>query len=109
MSTLTCKACDRMIPEYVAGHLTDEENLELIEHIKGCPECKEELTIQSMAAIWLDDIDDIMNINVDAQMDRQKKESLRKIYKADLKERMYLGALFGCVSILFLAVLLIVL
>lgn len=109
MDELTCKKCEKMISAYLAGELSDDDNLMIIEHIKTCPSCKDELTVQSMVSVGLNNLDEIININIDAQLDKTRKESLRRLYKADFKERLYLGCLFGGVSILFLAVLLIVL
>lgn len=106
---IICKECEKKIPAYILKELQDEETLEMIEHIKACPSCKDELTIQSMVSVGLNNLDEIININVDMEMDKRKKEVLRRMYSLDLKERIYLGALFAGVSTLFMAVLLIIL
>lgn len=109
MSELTCKEAERKLPKYLNENISDEDALELIEHIENCPECKEELTIQHMVSVGLNNLDEIIDLNVDYELGKRKREAVRRIHKKDITERVYLGILFVGVTTAFLAGLLILL
>ena len=43
---MTCKETEKIIPSFLQDDLDTEELREFMEHIEGCEECREELTIQ---------------------------------------------------------------
>lgn len=43
---MTCKETEKIIPSFLQDDLDTEELREFMDHIEGCEECKEELTIQ---------------------------------------------------------------
>ena len=43
---MDCKEIEKLIPGFVKNECTKEEEQILLEHIRKCPACKEELTIQ---------------------------------------------------------------
>lgn len=105
---MTCKLAEKMIPGYLNENISDEETLELIAHIENCPACKEELTIQHMVSVGLNNLDEIIDLNVDSELDRRKREANRRLHKKDVTERLYMGVLFVGVTTFLLAGLLIV-
>ena len=104
-----CKKYEKQIPLFLNGTLSEDDTLELIEHIRGCANCKEELTIQHMVAVGLNDLDQIISINVDEELDREKKKIMAARHKRDTAERAYLGILFVNVSAFFIALLMLIL
>jgi len=48
---------------YLNKTLSDEETIALIDHVKKCPSCREELTIQHMVAVGLNNLDEIIDLN----------------------------------------------
>lgn len=106
---LTCKACEKNIPAYLNKELSDEETIQMIDHITKCPSCKDELNVQYMVSVGLNNLDEIIDLNVDAELESRKRETLRSIHLKDFTERFYLGVLFLGVSTFFLAALLIIL
>ena len=109
MSILTCKETEKMIPQYIAGTLNDDEVLRLIKHINECGNCKEELTIQRMVSVSMDDLDKVAEINVEKELDLKESEIVHKRYIADLWERCFYGALFAFLSGICMVTLLLVL
>lgn len=104
-----CKKFERWIPLYLSDKLSQDETLELIEHVKNCPNCKEELTIQHMVAVGLNDLDQIISINVDEELEAEKKSILASLRKKDRAERTFLGILFINVSAFFMALMMLIL
>ena len=43
---MDCKEIEKLIPGFVKNECTRDEEILLLEHIRKCPTCKEELTIQ---------------------------------------------------------------
>lgn len=43
---MTCKETEKMIPFFLQDDLETEELREFMEHVDGCDDCREELTIQ---------------------------------------------------------------
>ena len=46
MASIDCKEIEKLIPGFIKNECTRDEELLLLEHIRKCPICKEELTIQ---------------------------------------------------------------
>lgn len=46
ITSMECKEIEKLIPGFVKNECTKEEEQILLEHIRKCPACKEELTIQ---------------------------------------------------------------
>jgi predicted anti-sigma-YlaC factor YlaD len=47
---MDCKTAEKTIPYFLQDELDGTELAEFVEHIEGCPECREELTIQFLVA-----------------------------------------------------------
>lgn len=45
-----CKLIEKKIPLYLAGKLSVKETKDFIDHVQGCKDCKDELTIQYMVS-----------------------------------------------------------
>ncbi|MCQ2080013.1 MAG: zf-HC2 domain-containing protein [Lachnospiraceae bacterium] len=86
---MKCKQALKMIPKFMNDRLDFDEMKEFIEHVEGCPECKEELTIEilveeglnSLESGVLFDLQDEYNrkLNV-AQKEIKSNESLLRFY-----------------------------
>jgi Zn ribbon nucleic-acid-binding protein len=46
LMSMDCKEIEKLIPRFVKDECAKEEEQILLEHIRKCPACKEELTIQ---------------------------------------------------------------
>lgn len=86
---MKCKQALKMIPRFMDESLEYEDMKAFIEHIEGCPECKEELTIEILVKEGLNSLEsgelfDLQNeynqkINV-AQREIKNNESLLRFY-----------------------------
>ena len=106
---LNCRQYEKLIPMYLNDTLSDEETLDLIDHVKKCTSCREELTIQRMVSVGLNNLDEIIDVNVDSELDKRRRQAGLSLYKKDVTERMHLGVFFVGLSTFFLALLLIIL
>ena len=104
-----CKKYEREIPLYLNGTLSQNDTLDLIEHVKTCANCKEELTVQHMVAVGLNDLDQIISLNVDDELEAEKKRIMASRRKHDRAERAFLGILFINVSAFFAALMMLIL
>lgn len=45
---MTCKQTEKMIPDFLAGNLDQYETKAFLAHVESCPDCYEELSIQTL-------------------------------------------------------------
>lgn len=79
-----CKKIEKMIPLYLEDKLKAYEMLTLLEHIKTCSECKEELTIQYMVSEGLTRAEIENNYNLLEGLSAKISESYKKIKAHDV-------------------------
>ena len=47
---MNCKECEKLIPAFIAGELSDKDLESFLAHVESCQDCEEELTIQILIA-----------------------------------------------------------
>lgn len=108
IENLDCKKTEKLIPQFIAGKLDLNDKLMLIEHFENCSGCKDELNVQYMVSVGVNNLDEIIDLNIDRELLRQKKDILHKLHVNDIIERSSLGILFTAVSVFTFIVLLII-
>lgn len=80
---MDCKETEKMIPMFLQDDLNNRALGQFIEHIKGCPECTEELSIQFLVSEGLERLEAGNNFNLqNALEDRVKTaENENKVYR----------------------------
>ena len=61
---MNCKEAEKKIPSFLNDELDGDDLAEFVEHIEGCPECKEELSIQFLVAEGLEQLEQGNNFNL---------------------------------------------
>lgn len=61
---MNCKEAEKTIPSFLNDELDGDDLAEFVEHIEGCPECKEELSIQFLVAEGLEQLEQGNNFNL---------------------------------------------
>lgn len=72
---MNCKETEKMIPVFLQDDLDNRELEQFIEHIKGCPECTEELSIQFLVSEGLERLEAGNNFNLQNALDSRIKAS----------------------------------
>ena len=55
---MNCKECEKLIPAFIAGELSDKDLESFLAHVESCPDCEEELTIQILIAEGMSRLED---------------------------------------------------
>lgn len=99
---MDCKEAQGCIHLFLKDELDRETEFRLVEHIRSCSECKEELTVEYLLAEGISRLENAENIDVQSELDDRLNRTItrRKVYK-QLKAGLFLvGALLFCVLIL---------
>ena len=81
---LSCRQYEKQIPMYLNKTLSDEETIELIDHVKKCPSCREELTIQYLVGRGLQSLNDGNEFNLAGELDKKLSKAharLNRLYR----------------------------
>lgn len=76
---MNCKEFEKMIQDYVHKNLDFVMTKRFAEHLKGCPNCKEELNIQFLVNEGLLRLEDGNAFDLQHEMNELMKESDKKV------------------------------
>ena len=99
---LNCKDAERLINGYINKTLSSIDTIRLIEHIKTCPACREELTIQYLVSEGLNHLDEIDDYNLMTRLNLKLEKSERDIREKQRKGMIYMAVLI--LALCFVAV-----
>lgn len=68
---MNCKETEKNISAFLHDDLDNKELEQFIEHIKGCPECTEELSIQFLVSEGLERLEAGNNFNLQNALDER--------------------------------------
>lgn len=92
-----CKKIEKMIPKYLTNKLTTYEMLPFLEHVKNCPECREEVTIQYMVTEGLSRAEIDNDYDLLAGFNARINESYKQIKAHDV---VFTGFVFCIICLL---------
>lgn len=61
---MDCKEAEKKIPSFLDDELDGRELAEFVEHMEGCPECMEELSIQFLVTEGMEQLEQGNNFNL---------------------------------------------
>lgn len=99
---MDCKEAQGCIHLFLKDELDRDTEFRLVEHIRSCSECREELTVEYLLTEGISRLENAENIDVQSELDDRLNRTItrRKVYK-QLKAGLFLvGALLFCVLIL---------
>ena len=106
---MDCKELEKMIPAFVGKTLEYKDLKKFMEHIDGCPSCKEELTIQVLVFEGMARLEEGSAFDLQKEMDSRMQEAGRKIRFHELLKyisiTLELAALAAVVIIIMLFIL----
>ncbi|HIU77772.1 MAG TPA: zf-HC2 domain-containing protein [Candidatus Pelethocola excrementipullorum] len=80
---MTCKECQRLVPDYLNNDLKAKELESFITHVRSCPDCYEELETYFIIKLATQVLEDSADLSYDIksmlQQDLAEKENL--LYK----------------------------
>ena len=83
-SKIDCKIIEKKIPLYLNNELSPYEMQAFLDHIKECPDCKEELTIRYMVSEGLTKAEENNEYNLLHGLEEKMASSYRKIRNYDI-------------------------
>lgn len=96
---MNCKDIEKLIPKFVKNECTPKEEAMLLEHIKECPECKEELTIQFLLEEGLSRLEAGESFDLKVELEKrlvareQEKKPRKKLFT--LEQAAIIGDIIG--------------
>ena len=78
---MDCKQAEKLIPDFIKGEMETRAAKQFLEHVKKCPSCKEELSIQFLVTVGMERLEDgdAFNLNDELSARLQTAESHVKI------------------------------
>lgn len=80
--SMDCKAVEKLISKFIREECTPKEEEQVLEHIRTCTECKEELTIQLLLDEGLNRLESGESFDLNRELDRLLKEGAFKKKKS---------------------------
>lgn len=78
---MTCREAERLVTPYIRGELSDEQLEQFLEHIRTCPDCKEELEIYYTVEVGIQQLDeDNGNFNIKGALEETLEHSAQSVY-----------------------------
>lgn len=75
---MDCKNIEKLIPKFIKDECTPKEEDFILEHIKECPECKEELSIQLLLEEGLSRLESGESFDLNAELEKHLQADKRK-------------------------------
>ena len=75
---MDCKNIEKLIPKFIKNECTPKEEVFVLEHIKECPECKEELTIQLLLEEGLSRLESGESFDLNAELEKRLQAGKHK-------------------------------
>ncbi len=96
---MECKEVQKNIHSFIDEQLDSKECLAFVEHIKNCPSCKEELSIEFLVITGLQRLDDAEAFDLQKELVEKIKNNEEKALQRQKMSRI------GFLLIIFLAVI----
>ena len=109
---MNCKSVEKLIPKFLKNECTDKEEAVLLEHIKSCPECREEMTIQLLLEEGLNRLESGESFDLNAELEKRlkdkshEKKTRKKLLNAEAR-RIFADILTGAIIVAVIVGLLI--
>ena len=71
---MDCKNIEKLIPKFLKNECTPKEEAMILEHIKDCPDCKEELTIELLLEEGLSRLESGESFDLNAELEKRLME-----------------------------------
>jgi predicted anti-sigma-YlaC factor YlaD len=88
---MNCKNYEKLIPRFLKKECTEKEEAVLLEHIRTCPECREEMTIQLLLAEGLNRLESGDSFDLNAELEKRlqsrvhEKKPRKKLLSPEMK------------------------
>lgn len=95
---INCISCEKMITGYLKNNLSIYDVDMMLEHVKKCDSCMEELTIQFLVTEGLSSVEESGNYNLVNALDE-------KLYNSERRIEKYLSRINASIAVLSLILL----
>lgn len=95
---MECKEVQRKIKNFIEDDLESREMLTYIEHIRNCPDCKEELSIEFLVVTGLQRLDSAESFDLQNELeDKIRTNEETALQKIKMSRIVFLLAIFAAV------------
>ncbi len=101
---MTCKETEKAIPLFFEEELEGKELQEFVSHIRGCSDCKEELTIYFLASEGIARLEEGSSLDLDKELEARIEG---QEHRMKLRHSLKLG--FYCMEIVLIIMILFIL
>jgi len=102
---MNCKETEKLIPVFIQNELNYRELEKFLDHIKNCPECKEEMSIQFLVAEGMQRLEDGGPLELEKDLKTLLIDSEKAVSRHRYFWRIILGVELGALFILAILVL----
>lgn len=81
---MDCKEFERQIPDFIEQKMDYRTLTKFMEHLKGCEECKEELSIQFLVREGISRLEDGSSFDLQKELNQRMTAAKVKIRRNDL-------------------------
>ena len=109
---MDCKSIEKMIPKFIKGECSGKEEEAFLVHIRQCPDCKEELTIQLLLEEGLNRLESGDSFDLNAELEKRlhaakkKKKARRRLLSPEVA-MILIDIIGGAILLAFIVGLLI--
>lgn len=88
---MDCKKAEKLIPKFLKKECTEKEEIALLVHIKECPDCKEEMTIQLLLSEGLNRLESGGSFDLNEELEKRlrntkhEKKPRKKLLSAEMR------------------------
>lgn len=101
---MDCKTAEKQIPDFIRGEMETHAAEQFLTHVKSCPSCKEELSIQFLVAVGLERLEDGEAFHLNRELSDRLEQAGRHVR---IRKRLQWGLyLFELAAILTTVVVL---
>lgn len=76
--TMDCYECKKQIKEFLNDSMNSKKCIEFVNHVRGCSECMEELSIEYLVNEGLKRLDTATSFNLDHELNEKINKSYSK-------------------------------
>ena len=102
---IDCKVIEKRIQQYLDNELSPYEMQVFLDHVKECPDCKEELTISYMVSEGLNKAEQNNEYNLLHGLEEKMQASYRKIRNYDIGVFLVSFMIFSTLGFVVLAII----
>lgn len=107
---LNCKEADKLIPYFLKNELNNHDLKRFVEHIAGCPDCKEELSIQFLVEEGMNRLEEGGSFDLQSELNKRLEgEKTKMRFRTGFQVFVYTLEILAILTIIMIIIMVIIL